>query len=148
VGGGIVTNYDGVRMNIAPTAMTAAANNVTAAVKDVGDQLSGIIDAFNSLRISWTGGSATVADDFNNRWTQAVTTLFGTEKDPGAGVLNLLVAGIQAAAGNFSLAEQEINGWFVQFAAGMSASGSGGAQSVSDQASGPYHTTAVNETAG
>jgi uncharacterized protein YukE len=146
----IVTNYDEVTMTITPTAMNAASTSITAAVTDIADQLATIFDAFNSLQISWTGGSATLADDFNTRWTQAVTTLFGTQADPGEGVLNLIVSGIGAAAGNYSLAEQEINNWFVQFATSMSASGAGssGAQTVSDQPSGPYHTTAVDETSG
>jgi uncharacterized protein YukE len=116
---------------------------------NINNDLSDIINSLSSLPISWTGGSATLADDFNTRWSKATTALYGAPGDPSTGILNIITSGLAQAAKNYSHIEGAVTKMFSQFTSAGSSSGAPSAQPVTDVVTdNVYHTTSVNETFG
>jgi len=141
-------NYDAYTIASAPALMYDTATNVSTSAANIVSCLSNIINAVTSLRLSWTGtsaSSASLAQDFNNRWAAITTALYGTQGDPSSGAINQLMEGLALAAQNYLNNEDQVAGMFSAY----SNAGSGGpsGQSVVDQVTnGYYHTTSVNET--
>lgn len=149
-----VTNYDGKVLSIASNDIFWTGQAINTLISDVVTQLTTVMDAFNNLQLSWTGGSASLAQDFSDRWTSAMTALFGTDGDPASGVLMALSAGLGSASNNYNLAEETIWGMFYSFNVGLTsppASANPGQNSVTDtygEIGQPanVHSTSVNET--
>ena len=141
-------NYDTVKLTISPAGLAAANTTVNNLIEDIVKQLTTIMSTMSDLKLSWTGGSASVASEFSDQWSAAMTALFGTKKDPTSGVLVALAAGLGSAADNYNMAEQTISGWFTAFNAAISstAPSTGAPANVTDQVNGLFHTTSVNET--
>jgi uncharacterized protein YukE len=116
---GLPANWDSSTVSVDPWVLHSSAASVTDAVKAILGELSGIMGVLKELRISWTGESAELADQFNDRWEQAMKQLYGTKADPGAGILNVLSAGIGAAAVNYSRGERQVSNMFARFEAAL-----------------------------
>jgi uncharacterized protein YukE len=140
-------NWDASTISIDMNTMNEIAQSVLASSTNINNDLGDIINALSSLPISWTGGSATLADEFNTRWSKATTALYGTQGDPGSGILNIITSGLAEAANNYSQGEGAIKYMFSQFTSTGSSSGAPSTTGVSDVVTGNvYHLTSVNET--
>jgi uncharacterized protein YukE len=140
-------NWDSSTISIDMNAMSAVASAVLASSTNINNDLSDIINSLSSLPVSWTGGSATLAEDFNTRWSNATTALYGTQSDPSTGILNIITGGLAQAAQNYSKTEGGVTYMFSQFASTGSPSGAPDSQGVSDAVTdNVYHVTSVNET--
>jgi uncharacterized protein YukE len=136
-------NYDAYTIGSAPGQMYDTATSVSASADSIAGYLGNIVSALSGLRLSWTGPSASAAQEFNDRWTAATTALYGTQGDPGSGAVNQLTDGLAMAAQNYLNNEDQVAGMFSQFAS----AGSGGPAGVQDKVTGSvYHLTSVDET--
>lgn len=102
-------------------------------ITDVANQLNTIYTTIGALQFSWTGGSASEAQDFSNRLSAATASLFGTEKNPQQGAFNLLMAGMAGASQNYNAAEE----WVVSAFNALIAALDGQAQPAQPQATQP-----------
>ncbi|MFJ3639690.1 WXG100 family type VII secretion target [Streptomyces sp. NPDC090108] len=105
-------NWDSATIDVDPKTLHTAYLAVLHAVGDIGDDLNAITDQLNQLLVSWTGDSSSAAkeaQDFNDRWTDVWTRLYGTKDNPEKGVLNRLVAGIETAAVTYSRGERGVS---------------------------------------
>lgn len=172
---GIPDDYNAVRLAIDPISMNSGCQKVIDAAQNVSTALGDIMNCLSQLRISWTGDSADVADEFNARWTAVTTQLYGSQAaqlvnvltggllyavDPEAqGVINVLTGGVAKAAENYANCEGAVKAMFAQFHTEMLRANSpewqadhpaGPQTDTVDQPSGTpnenFHTTAVNET--
>ncbi|MEV6536786.1 hypothetical protein AB0M86_45770 [Streptomyces sp. NPDC051639] len=98
-----------------PDTLHAAYSAVVDAIISISDDLNAITDQLNQLLVSWTGdssGAAKEAQDFNDKWTDTWTRLYGTKDNPEKGVLNRLVSGLETAAVTYSRGERGVsNSW-------------------------------------
>ncbi|MBY8886974.1 hypothetical protein K7472_19235 [Streptomyces sp. PTM05] len=141
-------NWDSAVISVDPGELNTSCTVLIEATININHALSDIITSLNGLKLSWTGESSQVANDFNDRWTTACTTLFGKQGDPSSGVLNVLTSGVAQAAKNYSGNEFGVASMFDKFAAALTQT-SGKPGNVTDSVTGNpavYHTTAVNES--
>ncbi|MEV6948791.1 hypothetical protein AB0N07_44130 [Streptomyces sp. NPDC051172] len=162
----IPKDYNSSKLAVDPITLSDSCDKLTDAAQNIGTALGDIMNCLSELRISWTGDSADVADDFNQRWSKVTGELYGTEAaqivntltfggfyaaDPGAeGVIPALTKGVAKAAGNYANGEGAVKAMFWNLGNGLAQSGGSGGSSHTtvDQPSGingNYHTTAVNE---
>jgi hypothetical protein len=87
---------------------TIGSSTIPGYVEELVDALDKIMAALKSLELDWAGAGARGAHDINERWAASATALFGTEKNPGAGVLSRIAGGVTGAALNMNVAETEI----------------------------------------
>ncbi|MFF5076581.1 WXG100 family type VII secretion target [Actinoplanes sp. NPDC000266] len=87
---------------------TVGKTTIPGHVDELADALSAIIDALDAVELNWAGDSQKAAQDVNTRWKAAVTSLFGTKKNPGQGVVSRIAGGIQGAALNLSTTESSV----------------------------------------
>jgi uncharacterized protein YukE len=140
-------NWDSSTISVDTNTMSSVAQAVITSATNINGYLNNIMDALNGIKPSWTGDSSSVADDFNTRWSNALTALFGTKSDPSTGILNILMKGLDQAAQNYIVTEGAIADMFTTFGKGDSGSGSGGQKDIKDDPYEKYyHTTSVNET--
>jgi len=141
-------NWDSSTVKVDMNTMGTVAQAVLTSAANINNYLTDIINSLNSLPLSWTGGSATLADEFNTRWASATTALYGTPSDPSTGILNVITSGLAQAAQNYSQNEFLVTGMFNLFGHGSPSSGPQ-TQPVTDVVTdNVYHLTSVNETFG
>ncbi|MEK8143013.1 hypothetical protein NKH18_15050 [Streptomyces sp. M10(2022)] len=104
-------NYDSAQIRVDPWVLESSGKAILTAVQLIDLTLTHIFTELDALRISWVGddpnSSPALAAEFSERWSTAVTILYGTEAEPG--VLGVLAeGGIDNAAHNYSKAESEI----------------------------------------
>ncbi|GAA0486359.1 hypothetical protein Ade02nite_10110 [Paractinoplanes deccanensis] len=87
---------------------TVGKTTIPGHVDELADALGAIIDALDAVELNWAGDSQKEAVDVNNRWKTAVTSLFGTKKNPGQGVISRIAGGLQGAALNLSTTESSV----------------------------------------
>jgi uncharacterized protein YukE len=142
-------NYNSSTLRVDPGGLTSTLATLTTAIQGINDDISDIMTNLNALKLSWTGDSATVMNDYNARWYKAVTDLFGPEHNPGAGILNVLTSGLAQAVANYNACEQNVADMFNQFETALT-KGTTGSGTPVDQPYGipekNYHTTSINET--
>ncbi|MYS23328.1 MULTISPECIES: WXG100 family type VII secretion target [unclassified Streptomyces] len=130
--------------------MSSILTTLSTAVGEINTDIGDIMTRLNSLKLTWTGDSATVMNDFNSRWYKAVTDLYGTQMDPAIGILNILTSGLAQAVENYNECEQNVANMFDQFEKTLTAgTGGDGGTPVDDPYGIPeknYHTTSINET--
>jgi uncharacterized protein YukE len=163
--GDVPSNYDTATLSIDPAALSQAVTAINAAAQEIVDGIVVIQLALSSLQLSWTGASATVADEFQIRLTSAMTALYGSEVNQNDGAINALTGGVGLAAKNYAANEQAVVTMFNGFTkamggGGVAGSGSSGLDpstvfsadpsdaapaSTTDQVSGTFHSTAVDE---
>jgi uncharacterized protein YukE len=140
-------NWDSSTISVDMSTMGTVAQAVLTSATNINNYLTDIINSLNGLPLSWTGNSATLAEDFNARWSSATTELYGTPSDPSTGILNIITAGLGQAAGNYSQNEAAVTAMFKGFGQAGSSSSGPQTQSVTDVVTdNVYHTTSVNET--
>ena len=141
-------NWDSSTVSVDMNVMGSVAQAVLTSATNINNYLTDIINSLSGLPLSWTGGSATLADEFNTRWSSATTALYGTQSDPSTGILNVITSGLAQAAQNYSQNESVVASLFNGFGHGGSSSGPQ-TQPVTDVVTdNVYHTTSVNETFG
>jgi uncharacterized protein YukE len=139
-------NWDSSTVSVDMNVMGSVAQAVLTSATNINNYLTDINNSLSGLPISWTGDSASLADDFNKRWSDAATALFGTQNDPSTGILNIITSGLAQAVKNYSGNEGAVAAMFNQFGSGGS-SGSVNQSNITDQVTdNVYHTTSVNET--
>lgn len=100
--------------------MDAASKQLQALAGDVSDVVKHINDTVFTLALGWAGKTSQEAQDFTNRWNSKMNELFGTSDKPEDGVLNVMSAGVEAAAIGFSQTNDYIGMTFNQIAASLS----------------------------
>jgi hypothetical protein len=86
-----------------------------------GDNVTNIVNRWNSLNSDWMGPSASAAQDLINSVNQAVGTLMGPQGNPKSGVFEITINGVAQAASNYANIEQDnITNWNA-FAASLAA---------------------------
>jgi hypothetical protein len=139
---GLLDNYDTSTIEAGPAQIFDVGNNVLDSCINIANYLNDIFTCLQDLRLDWTGGSATAAADFNNRWNQSCVRLLGTTSDPGAGAANVLCAGLMAVGKNYAALVQGTTTLWNTFGSGGGSSGT----TILDQVTNTYyHTTSVNE---
>jgi uncharacterized protein YukE len=144
---GAPESYNTVTITVSPDTLNATSTAVQGLVQDIMNQMNNAMNTLSNLQLSWTGPSASAANTFTQDWNSAAQTLFGTQQDPNTGVLNRLVAGLAAAAVNYSEVEQLTQSNFnklVSLLGGSASSASGTPTSVVNS-SGSI-STAITET--
>jgi uncharacterized protein YukE len=159
---GLPANWDSATIKADPSILSSVAQAVLASAGNINNDLGDINNSLSSLQLSWTGPSAAVANEFNTRWVNANVALYGTQGDPGAGILNVITAGLAQAATNLAEGEGGVKGMFNTFSqtgtgGASSQAGTGGSdpvvvvsvQPVTDTVTNNvYHTTSVDEIFG
>jgi WXG100 family type VII secretion target len=143
------TDYDAVKnIHVEPDTLKTIADTLTQHAQDVASSIGNITNTLTDLQLGWAGQSAQEAEDFDNRWVQVMTELFGTKNDPSKGVLNAIVDGLLTARAGFSTTEQALKGMFHNFTDALDKQ----AQPNSDNSTTPPpnmidpNQTAINET--
>ncbi|MCK1797056.1 WXG100 family type VII secretion target [Streptomyces sp. XM4193] len=113
------TDYNTSTINVSPVGMSATAKSLNTLSQTVADSLSTINTELSALRVAWQGQAATDAEAVNKQWMHVMTRLFGTEDEPGKGVLSALAGGLDRAAANFSKAERGVTSIFTDFHDGL-----------------------------
>jgi uncharacterized protein YukE len=137
--------YDTVSKFFAnPNDIVAHSKNIDGYCQNVADSITNINNAFKSLHVGWAGKTDQEAKDFVDRWNGVMTELFGTEKDPGKGILPGISGGLKGVAQIFGLTERAIETSFNSFRDSLTQGGDGNSdtppQSITD-----VTTTAVTE---
>jgi uncharacterized protein YukE len=139
-------NWDTSTLMVSPSEVNSIYQSVNSSATDINNYLNDIIELLSGLRLSWTGTSASLADDFATRWTNAMTALWGTKADPDAGIAQVLLGALSVVASNYGENEQALTGMWNQFGSGGS-SNTWNSTDITDQVTnGYYHTTSVDET--
>lgn len=81
---------------------------IPAYAKQIADALETIATALEGLKYGWVGDSQKLADDFTRRWGTCAAALFGTTKNPNAGVLVRVADGLAFAGLNYGNTETAI----------------------------------------
>lgn len=166
---GLPSNYNATVLVVRSQDMKTASGALHTACLNINNDLGDIIRHLSYLQLDWTGSqSAAEMQQWADRWTGAMTQLFGTEADPSLGILNVLASGVAGAAYNYARTESSIRLMFKQFEQALqSAPGTGtwspgsnatdapspetktspsGGAGQPESPHGVYHTTAVNES--
>ncbi len=151
------SDYDGASVSVDPSAISDATTVIGNTATDINDQLTTIFSTLSGLELSWTGDSASVAQDFTSRWQSAADQLFGdgTATDPG--IMNTLIAGLTGAWQNYTQTEETVGLSFLTLYHGLAydSSGSTATGGPADDASNdsgpdaptpPYDSTSVDLT--
>ena len=81
----------------------------------IADSINGIVDTWNELKIGWVGRTKEEAEAFNDEWTAAISTLYGSKKDPEAGILTQIGQLVGSAAINYGHIETVVTKMFRDF---------------------------------
>ncbi|MEV6537137.1 hypothetical protein AB0M86_47660 [Streptomyces sp. NPDC051639] len=114
--------WDSATIDVDPYTLHTAYSAVLDAISAISDDLNAITDQLNQLLVSWTGdssGAAKEAQDFNDRWTDTWTRLYGTKDNPEKGVLNRLVSGLETAAVTYSRGERGVSDSWARWQAAL-----------------------------
>lgn len=149
------TNWDSSTVTVDPYGLNSAAEAVQTSTTNIYNYLTDINNSLGGLQLSWIGESASVADEFNTRWVDAMTALYGPSTDPGKGIMNVLNDGLKMAVQNYSNSESSVAKMFNQFNQGSPSSSNNEPTGnfIDDwyptRVTSPnYHTTSVDEKFG
>jgi uncharacterized protein YukE len=124
-------------------------DKLTSLAKDIANHLESILNTLDNLSLSWVGQSQQLENTYNQEWQAAVSTLFGTSKNPEKGVLVQVAAALASAAANYAAAEYWGQGAYLQFMIGLtSGSGSTSSPPTATSVTNPWGqiVTAITET--
>jgi hypothetical protein len=130
---GTPETYDSALISVSPFGLYSAAIQLNTIATDIANQLNTIYTAISDLQFSWTGGSASEAQDFSNRLNAATDSLFGTKKNPDQGAFNRLAAGLMGASQNYNAAEE----WVISTFNALTAAFDGQTQPTAPQTTPP-----------
>ncbi|NED79492.1 hypothetical protein G3I76_05210 [Streptomyces sp. SID11233] len=153
-------NYDSAQIRVDPGVVQSSGNSILTAKQWIDLVLNSILAQMDALRLSWVGDDPTssprLAAEFTERWSAAVTLLYGDGSEANPGVLGTLAdGGIVAAARNYSKAESAITGVFQNLYDNLHTPAKSTADSLPppppptdhvDHPDPPYHETSVEET--
>jgi hypothetical protein len=108
----VPAEYNAVTMSVDPGALQTDANTILADVNEIVTALNTIGSTVGDLALSWTGGSADDATDFSNRWTLAMTALFGSDDGSNDGVMNQVINALLTASSNSGQTEMSVSEMF------------------------------------
>jgi hypothetical protein len=100
-------------------------------IEEFNASIKRIGDAWQGLKLGWVGHTATEAQDFNDRWSRVMNTLYGPDGakyedlGPGEGVLAKIAMAVQIAASNLGRAEDDVVQMFSDVTAGLNEGGGG-----------------------
>jgi uncharacterized protein YukE len=103
----------------------------------IADAISSIVQTWNGLALGWAGATAAEAQDFSDRWTEAVRRLFGTKDDPTLGVLPKMASGVAMASINYGEAEATIEEMFLTLYSSLAGPSDSPVPPTRDQDQGP-----------
>jgi uncharacterized protein YukE len=90
--------------------------NMKNSAQTLMDAVNGTVQTWNNLKVGWVGTSADEAQAFNDQWTRAVNSLFGSQADPTSGVLQKIANGTVLASINYGEAEDTVVNNFMNVA--------------------------------
>jgi uncharacterized protein YukE len=135
-----------------PQQIQDTSNKLKSLTKDIVNHMENILNTLDGLNLSWVGQAQQLENTYNQEWQAAVSTLFGTAKDPGKGVLVQLASALATAAANYATAEFSGADAYLQFVVALT---SGGGSSSSPPPATPVTNppggqivTAITETYG
>jgi hypothetical protein len=137
-----MADYDSASLYVDTQTILECYNSLKSQTQDMIDDLTSVQNQLNALALTWAGQTAEDVQQINDGWTSAMKSLFGTEDDPKSGCLNVILAGLFAIAGGYSVVEDQLQQTWKQFydqlvAASANPSGDvpthiGGGQSIID----------------
>jgi hypothetical protein len=92
----------------------------------VADSVDRIVSVWNGLKLGWVGNTVDEAQVFNDEWNAAMSKMFGTQDDPGSGILSRIGAGVLQASVNYGEAEAAVVKMFREMSDRLNAAGDGG----------------------
>jgi hypothetical protein len=117
-------NYDAETISIGAWGIHESGRRIKDLADDIANATDQIVKTLEPLMLDgWKGATQQEAEDFSNRWLAVMKEIFGTEAEPGAGVLNAILAGIGTAGDNYSKADNGLFDVWTKFAAAMPANG-------------------------
>jgi hypothetical protein len=125
----VPSNYDdsGISIRVDPNSLYQyATSDIVGHAKSLADSVSNIVQIWQNLKVGWVGASASDAQEFNSRWSQAVDKLFGSDSDPSSGALPKIADSVAQAAMNYGVAEDSITTSLQNYINGLNAGGGGG----------------------
>jgi uncharacterized protein YukE len=111
--------WDSATIHVDPWVLHNAQSTLLTEINGILDDLNAIMNTLNGLKISWTGEASTLMDSYNKKWNAATTALYGAKDKPETGILNILSAGLDKAALNYSQGERAISNMFAKYEAAM-----------------------------
>jgi len=143
-------SYDVAKLVVSPIQLKETYDNCTNLVEGIVHKLEDINKTLNDLQLSWIGPSSDLANQFTQRWQDAMQSLFGTQVGmPTLGAFDQLLQGVASATGNYYQAENWVMttfGKLVDGLMGWSGSGPSGPTSVTNTGTGTEPSTFITET--
>jgi hypothetical protein len=115
----IPATYNASSIAVDPVGLDGAAKAFAGHITDISNALTDIGNTLSGLNLSWAGDSADAMFRYGEELSGALEALFGTQLDPGAGVLNIASGALGSVARNYSLVDQSVQGMFSKFASGF-----------------------------
>ncbi|GGM21451.1 hypothetical protein GCM10010129_77160 [Streptomyces fumigatiscleroticus] len=116
-------DYDAAAITIDPHEVDEIGKSLLNLAQNVGDAIEGIANASFHLTLGWAGRTASEAKAFGDRWEAVMRELFGSEKNPDEGVLNVMAGTVHGVAVVYSQTEMKIEQTFHDFASGLAGGG-------------------------
>jgi Proteins of 100 residues with WXG len=115
-------NYNTSELRADLETLSQIAENVTNRAEDAATKIAVIDDTMNNLTLSWTGGSADAAQDFNDQLKNALDNIFGIPQEPKTGIIPRIADGLQTAVNNYIAADGMVVSAFSPFSSVANAS--------------------------
>ena len=115
-------NYDSgeLLIDVDPDALFRYATvDIPGSCTAIAAHIYAIVQSWNSLKLGWLGNTADEVQDFNTRWSAAVTKLFGTEDKPEDGILSKVATAAGLAAINYGVSEEIVTQIFTNISSGI-----------------------------
>jgi hypothetical protein len=126
------SNYDSgeLLIDVDPDAIFRYASvDIPGMATAIAAHIHDIVSTWNSLKLGWLGNTSDEVQDFNTRWSAAITKLFGTDDKPEDGILSKVATAAGMGAINYGVAEDAVHQMFTSISNGIdnpSKDGSGG----------------------
>ncbi|MFJ4438034.1 WXG100 family type VII secretion target [Streptomyces sp. NPDC088923] len=112
-------DYDFATVSVDPQGIEEISRRLLGLADNVADAVENIADASFQLQLGWAGTSAEEAKAFGGRWDAVMTEMFGSKKNPGQGVLNVMAGVVDMVAVTFSNTEVKLEQAFHDFTAAL-----------------------------
>jgi uncharacterized protein YukE len=142
-----MADYDSASLYIDTQTVLDCYNSLKSQTQDMVDDLTSINNQLSALALTWAGQTAQDVQQINDSWTNSMKSLFGTQDDPQSGCLNVILAGLFAIGGGYSVVEDQLQQTWKQFYDQLVAASSSTSSDTSTHPQTPLGvpTTAVQE---